>query len=122
MAARPGRAQGPPAHRQRVEREAAARTRSPDLIELMVDVAIGSPGVCVMPAFLRLTTHKNPPAGARKAAVDVGLAFRRLFLEPEIQGALGADDAPYWRTALSYCVEGGIQAMLDEYVHFKTTS
>ena len=90
----------------------------PDLLELLVDVAASSPAVCAMRAFLRLTNHKNPPDGARVAAVQVGLAFRRLFLEPEVQVALGADVAPYWRRVLTYCAEGGLQATLDEYVHF----
>jgi hypothetical protein len=72
-----------------------------------------------MRAFLR-TSRRKPPSEVRRSATEVGLAFRRLFLEPEVQASLGSDSAPYWRTALTYCVEGALQSMLDEYMHFAT--
>jgi hypothetical protein len=55
----------------------------------------------------------------RHWAGRVGWAFRSLFNSPDvmslIRGMNGAE--PYWRRVLEYCVDGCLQAVLDEYAH-----
>ena len=55
----------------------------------------------------------------RDCAAQVAWAFRNLFNLPVvislIRGMNGEE--PYWRRVLEYCVDGCLQASLDEYAH-----
>lgn len=55
-----------------------------------------------------------------RCAVHVGEAFRTLFDRPEVMALLDqlmGTDRPYWQRVLDYCLDGDLQAVLDEYVH-----
>jgi hypothetical protein len=92
-----------------------------DLADLLTFVALGSPAITALRALSRVAggmeiSREQP---IRLAAGSVGWAFRSLFNAPEvismIRGLNG--DEPYWRQVLEYCVNGGLQAVLDEYAH-----
>jgi len=55
----------------------------------------------------------------RDAAAQVAWSFRALFNQPEAMAMLraGASHERYWQRVLEYSIEGGLQAVLDEYVH-----
>ena len=57
---------------------------------------------------------------AWQSAASAALGFRTLFNVPEsmllLRGLFGRE-LPYWDQALSYCCDGNLQAVLDEYVH-----
>lgn len=94
-----------------------------DLFDVIADLTLASPAVCAIRAISRvagtalLSQHELLTAAAR-----VARGFRVLFNVPESieivkkqQG--GAEDTPYWRAVLGYCVSGNLQSMLDEYAH-----
>ncbi len=91
-----------------------------DLAHVLADLALAGPAICTLRAFGRATTStigRNPVA--RTAAAATGWAFRSLFNRPEVASLLRGLKPlePYWRRILDYCAEGGLQAVMDEYVH-----
>jgi hypothetical protein len=57
----------------------------------------------------------------RNGAGQAAWSFRTLFNQPEVTDLLRAEyphtDQGYWRAVLRYCVDGCLQAVLDEYTH-----
>jgi hypothetical protein len=92
-----------------------------DLLETCVLLALGSPAVCAMRALARVESGEAllRTVNVRAAAARVAWAFRGVFNEPEAMALLrvGGSEAAYWRRVLEYAVGGGLQAVLDEYVH-----
>ena len=99
--------------------------RRPDnLTDLLTELALGSPAV--------LAARMMQPAGIgddqrRLNAVQLAGAFWKLFnrpavvrlllqLEADSQRASREDDA-YWHRVLRYCIDGNLQAVLDEAWH-----
>jgi hypothetical protein len=92
-----------------------------DLAEVLAEMAIGGPGTCALRALTRVA---GGPAASREpwlrlAAATVAWAFRSLFNLPEVTALIrGANRAePYWRRVIEHCVDGNLQAVLDEYAH-----
>ena len=90
----------------------------PDLLDVLVDAAIGSPAVCALRtygAYLR----KVPP----KLAFEVGHAFMdrmntgsatlTVAAAMECRGVASV----HWKNLLSYACEGNLQAVFDEYAY-----
>lgn len=99
-----------------------------DLADVVAWQAIAGPAVCALRALNRIS-HADRLAEPvlRNAAGAVAEGVRGLFNQPDVtvmlrlrQGRVeeaGGRDTPYWRLALTYCAEGGLQAVLDEYAH-----
>jgi hypothetical protein len=97
-----------------------------DLAAVLGQLALAAPGTAALRAFGRIAGGRDiyTNGHARTAAARVAWASRRLFNLPEVTwllrglGAAGRQREPaYWRTVLRYCVDGGLQAVLDEYAH-----
>jgi hypothetical protein len=91
-----------------------------DLSEVLTDFALGSPAICAMRAIQRIAKGlPDVEPTALSAASRIGDSLRSLFNRPEVTALLRADDerVPYWRRVLSYCIDGNLQAVLDEYAH-----
>ena len=90
-----------------------------DLAEVIADMALASPGVAVLRALSRAEDADPEDVDLRNDAAFVAWGFRTLFNGPEttsmIRGLYAA--GAYWRKVLRYCVNGNLQAVLDEYVH-----
>lgn len=98
--------------------------RPAGLAKLVAEVALGAPGVL---AARMLGSAGISDDDRRKLAVLVADGFWRLFNRPAVislleqdkavdRDASGKDDA-YWRRVISYCIEGNLQAVLDEAWH-----
>lgn len=92
----------------------------PDVVEVVALQALAAPGTSALRALHRMRGDGTLlDAEVRTAALRVGWSFRTLFNLPEVSsmirgyGWVGA----YWRQALRYCVDGCLQAVLDEYAH-----
>ena len=92
-----------------------------DLAGVLAQTAIAGPSVVALRSLGRIcggAAAINDP-DVRDFAGSVGWGFRSLFNLPEvtsmIRGMNGAE--PYWRRVLEYCVNGCLQAVMDEYVH-----
>jgi hypothetical protein len=92
-----------------------------DLARILAQLALAGPGVCSLRAFGRIapTNEETLSLEACNQAARTAWAFRRLFNQTKNQALLrGMDDSrPYWKNVLEYCAEGGLQSVLDEYVH-----
>lgn len=101
--------------------------RPEDLLDVLAMLAVAGPAVCMFRALDRVVgRHRDEKAldqdqrtALRNAAGRTAWAFRSLFNQPEVSAMLRstASDEPYWRMALKYCVDGCLQAVLDEYIH-----
>jgi len=93
-----------------------------DLPEVLALMAVAAPGVTTLRSLRRISgaTSKDSGITIRDSAAQAAWAFRTLFNQPEVMALLrGTDtkDRPYWRRVLEYCASGGLQPVLDEYVH-----
>ena len=90
-----------------------------DLAEVLTTLAMGAPGSCALRALHR--TVPDLSLSDRRlltAAARVAEAFRTLFDLPETYLLIrGRDDRRYWEAVARYCIDGNLQAVLDEYVH-----
>ena len=90
------------------------------LIDLLVDVALGSPAVCALRALRRVASDFSwDDPRLLSAASKVAWGFRTLFNQHDAVALLRSDDDErYWRLVLAYGVQHNLQAVLDEYVHY----
>jgi hypothetical protein len=94
--------------------------RTPDdLVDVLVDFALGSPAICAMRALRRIAPGLE--IGERvlsHSAAQVAGGFRTLYNLPESIALLrGHDEDAYWRIVLHHGIDGNLQALLDEYGH-----
>ena len=91
-----------------------------DLPDVLADMAIASPAVCLLRTY-RLYTPEGEALPAREAS-RAARAFIGRMNTPEatavVELACGkkSDDA-HWQNLLTYCRQGNLQAVLDEYAH-----
>lgn len=84
-----------------------------DLVDVLVKMTMGSPGICYL---RRIGITKTSPSYAflfSKSIIDKfnhEEATAIILLEYK-------EKIPYWKKALQYCVDGNLQAMIDEYTH-----
>lgn len=85
-----------------------------DLVDVLVNMTMASPAVC-MYRVCNDVYHST----------DIAQCFVNYFNSPESisvieLAAKKSDDADYWKNVLTYCKNGNIQSMIDEYVHLLT--
>lgn len=89
------------------------------ILDLLVDVALGSPAVCALRALRRIAPDLDwDDPRLLKAANQVAWGFRTLFNQHDAVALLRKDDDRYWHRVLTYGVEHNLQAVLDEYAHY----
>ena len=85
----------------------------------LLSLALGSPAICAFRALKRHYGHAEQEC--LEAAFNVGLAFIDLFNKPESIGILDLkyrkEKLDYWQKVIRYCIDGNLQAVLDEYVY-----
>ena len=103
--------------------------RPADLQETIALLALGAPGNIAWRALSRLRRADEQVTGLGRwrAAAILASGLRSLFVRPEavllldsIYGGSRRDTegtGAYWRKVARYCIEGGLQAVLDEYIH-----
>lgn len=89
-------------------------------LDLLVDVALGSPAVCAVRALRRIAPEldwHDPPL--LNAASSVAYGFRTLFNQHDAIALLRQEsEEHYWRSVLLHCATHNLQAVLDEYAHY----
>ena len=94
--------------------------RPDDLYEVLALAASAGPAIAALRALSRSRGVLSMADGnVREAAGRVGHAFLSLFNHAEVIELVRSaqTDEPYWKMALAYAHAGGLQAVLDEYVH-----
>ncbi len=103
--------------------EAGSLGRRPDdLVEVLATLALAGPANCSLRALGRVCggPEQRTEPTLRDWAFAMATALRSLFNRPEVVTLLrGSDesDDTYWRLVLSHSLDGGLQAVLDEYMH-----
>lgn len=93
---------------------------SDEVLDLLVDVALGSPAVCALRALRRVAPELGwDDPSLMSAAAHVAWGFRTLFNQHEAVALLrrGEEDR-YWHRVLTFSAEQNLQAVLDEYAHY----
>jgi hypothetical protein len=84
-------------------------------------VALASPAVTALRAISRFTGGERAQQRdyTRDAAGSVAWGLRNLFNLPDSVGVIRQlfPGEPYWRRVLDYAAAGGLQPVLDEYLH-----
>ncbi|MFN2335192.1 MAG: helicase, partial [Wenzhouxiangellaceae bacterium] len=97
--------------------------RPEGLAELVTELALGAPGILAARA---LAAADLDDTERRRQAAQLAYSFWKLFNRPAVirllQQLAGDSDAnrranPYWRLVIRYCIDGNLQAVLDEYWH-----
>src|SRR5690606_5040445 len=90
-----------------------------DLVEVLTDLALGSPAIVALRAIGRLVPDTPLAASAKlQAAATIAAGFRTLYNLPEsILMLRGDDEEAYWRRVAGYGAEHDLQAVMDEYTH-----
>ena len=103
--------------------------RPADLLETSALLGLGAPGNIAWRALNRLRGADDSVTelGRWRAAATLASGLRSLFARPDAtllldsvyagSGSTREDDGAYWRRVARYCIDGGLQAVLDEYVH-----
>ena len=103
--------------------------RPADLRETSALIGLGAPGNIAWRSIYRLRRAGDSVTelGRWRAATILASGLRSLFARPDATllldsvyaGSSGAqeEDGAYWRKVARYCIDGGLQAVLDEYIH-----
>lgn len=95
--------------------------RPDDLVQVLTLMALGGPAVVALRALCRLTEGDSfhTKVCHRNAAAQIAWGFRSFFNRPEVTCLLRglSPRVVYWQRVLEYSTEGGLQSVLDEYVH-----
>ena len=121
------------AHVEQVLRALAGWTpdseRPADLLATSALLGLGAPGNIAWRALNRLkrADDRVTELGRWRAAAILASGLRSVFVRPVAillldslyagPGSTREDDGAYWRRVARYCIDGGLQAVLDEYVH-----
>jgi len=91
-----------------------------DLLDVLVDLAIGGPAVCALRALSAVTGLALTDPPVLTAAAHAAWGFRSLFNAPEATALVDSTSPPgwpNWRSAIGHCVDGNLQALVDEHAH-----
>lgn len=92
-----------------------------DLADVLAGIAVGGPAVCALRALAAVTGLPMTSAPILNAAARSAWGFRSLFSTPDVTALVeGHDDRPvhgFWQAAIRHCVDGNLQAVLDEHAH-----
>lgn len=94
-----------------------------DLADVLTAIAVASPAVSAVRSLLRqsgVNELESTYSALLGSAAYVGEEFRSLFNLPYATALIqqsGTAGYPYWRNVLEYCLQGNLQAVLDEYAH-----
>ena len=104
-----------------------------DLSRVLAKMALAGPGTAGLRAIARVTGGLGLSEGRLSqefndfalSAMRISRSFIHLFNLPTsnalLRGLYKLDSqgaSAYWQIVLDYCLDGGLQAVLDEYVHF----
>ena len=105
----------------------SALGRPPEnLVEVLSEFAVGGPTVCALRAICAATGMELNDWNAVANAAWIGADFRGFFNSPEVTGLISQIDEEseaaehstgYWRSVLRHCIDGNLQAVLDEHLH-----
>ena len=93
-----------------------------DLADVLTDMAIASPAICINRTYRRYLFGVD--GYDTVLASQIAKIFINRMNTPEstavVELCYGKSEEAHWRNLLSYCKDGNMQAMFDEYAHLIT--
>lgn len=93
-----------------------------DLSEVLTDMAIASPAVCINRTYRKYLYGESSYDSV--LASHIAKIFINRMNTPEstavVELCYGKSEEAHWRNLISYCKDGNMQAMFDEYAHLIT--
>lgn len=97
--------------------------RPKDLANVLARLSLAAPGICAYRAIRRTLGADLPEIALRSAAFRIARGFQGLFNHGDAAAAVQLEhpgrSLPYWRQVIEYCIDGNLQALLDEHLHFE---
>jgi len=98
-----------------------------DLSWVLAEMALAAPGVVALRCLQRVVDQEikaKKSTSIEDYAASLGHSLLTLFNLPEVMSLIRGkrNKQPYWRSVLSYSIDGNIQSMFDEYVHLVAES
>ena len=92
-----------------------------DLARVLALLAVGGPATSAYRTLRRAfgdQVSAKVELALRDSAARIAWGFRSLFNTPEVTQLIRGSykKGPYWQRALTYCVDGCLQSVLDEYI------
>ncbi|MDF1597627.1 MAG: DEAD/DEAH box helicase [Acidimicrobiia bacterium] len=103
----------------RTGREIRPLGRTPDdLPAVLAELALAAPGNVALRSLTRGPNSDSllEDTAIRNGAASIAWAVRNLFNLSDVQTMI-RNNLPYWRQVNRYCLNGNLQAIMDEYVH-----
>lgn len=93
-----------------------------DLYEVLAELALAGPAQCALRAVERVAGLSPVDETVLSSAARAAEAFRRFFNAPEVTAIVAPQSEsegslPYWREVVRHCIDGNLQAVLDEHAH-----
>lgn len=95
-----------------------------DLFDVLAKIALGSPAIVLLRSLVRMVKREDIAEWGIQllgSAAKGALGFRTLFNLPSsismLRSQSDSDEAVYWTNVIDYCVQGNLQATMDEYFH-----
>ena len=85
------------------------------LINDLADLAIASPAVCYHRMLNKYTLE--PETAKAKNLAEKLVKYLSNPMSSSVLNTAYSGDQPFWKKVLNYCLDGNIQAVLDEYSH-----
>lgn len=97
--------------------------RPKNLVRVLAKLAVAGPGNCAFRALLRTSSGPVTDTILRRGAFHIARGFQSLFNQSEAAVAIQLEHPGqkrvFWDQALDYCLDGNLQALLDEHLHFE---
>ena len=98
--------------------------RPDDLLDVLTDMAIASPAICM------LRTYRAQSQETENIPADITSQVAKVFINrmntteatAVVERCYGKSDDAHWKNLLSYCKDGNLQAVFDEYAHILVES
>ena len=99
-----------------------------DLVEVLAELAVGGPAQCALRMISSVCgLPVSDDEGTVEYATWIAAAFRSFFNAPEVTAVVTSGhsahpdvdegESRYWRDVVRHCVDGSLQAVLDEHGH-----
>jgi hypothetical protein len=92
-----------------------------DLLDVLAKLAVAGPAVCALRALSRIVSVDDVESKVLllDGAGRIAWALRSMFNRPESMAVIRetAGEGAFWKQVLEYSLDGGLTAVMDEYLH-----
>ncbi len=95
-----------------------------DLLDVLAKLAVAGPAVCALRSLSRIVSVDDDESRVflLDGAGRIAWALRSMFNRPESMAVIRetAGEGAFWKQVLAYSLDGGLTAVMDEYLHLSS--